>query len=115
MTRAGLLAICVLVAGCPAESWDEAECPEEGTELSYENFGQSFMDRHCQYCHGSFVEDRHGAPSDYVFDTHEEVIKWIDHIYERSAGDNVSMPPGPEDPPEEEREQLKEWLACGAP
>ncbi|MBL8742009.1 MAG: hypothetical protein JNK04_12970, partial [Myxococcales bacterium] len=56
-----------------------------------------------------------GAPIDYVFDTREDVVEWIDHIYERSAGDNVSMPPGPEDPPEEEREQLKEWLACGAP
>lgn len=105
----------LLLAGCPAESWDEAECPPEGTDLSYETFGQEFMQHYCQTCHSSFAPDRKGAPSDYVFDTREQVIEWIDRIYERSAGDNVSMPPGPEDPPQAERDDLAEWLACGAP
>jgi uncharacterized membrane protein len=113
--RGVLLVLGALSTACPAEPWDEAECPPEGTALTYESFGRPFMERHCQYCHASFIENRQGAPGDYVFDTHADVIEWIDHIYERSAGDNVSMPPGPEDPPEEEREQLKEWLACGAP
>jgi hypothetical protein len=36
-------------------------------------------------------------------------------IFARSAADNDSMPPGPDDPPEAEREKLADWLACGAP
>jgi hypothetical protein len=39
----------------------------------------------------------------------------MDRIFARAAGDNTSMPPGPDDPPEAERAMLAEWLACGAP
>jgi len=36
-------------------------------------------------------------------------------IFVRAAASNTTMPPGPNDPSPDEREQLAEWLACGAP
>ena len=45
----------------------------------------------------------------------DSVRHFADRIFDRSAGDSISMPPGPEDPSQEERDKLAEWLACGAP
>lgn len=112
---AGFAILC-FAAGCgPSEELEDALCPEEGTDLTYENFGRDFIDRHCQYCHGSWVEERRGAPIAYTFDDHESVTYFVENIYARAAGDNTSMPPGPDDPPVEDRDALAEWLACGAP
>jgi uncharacterized membrane protein len=113
----GVPALCVsmaMVVGC-GETLDEAACPPEGTSLTYENFGAEFLRNHCQGCHASGVKDRRGAPREYAFDTRDDAEAWADRIYVRSAGDNTSMPPGPDDPSEEERDDLAEWLACGAP
>jgi hypothetical protein len=104
------------LTGCEHEhDFEEAECPPGGTELSYENFGKPFKDRYCHSCHASGAPDRHGAPAEFAFDDLDSVVRHAEHIYGRSAGDNASMPPGPDDPPYEEREALEEWLACGAP
>jgi uncharacterized membrane protein len=73
------------------------------------------MNGYCQSCHGSLAAEREGAPGEYIFDTLEQVQRHRDRIFVRSAADNVSMPPGPEDPPPEERQKLAEWLSCGAP
>lgn len=106
----------VALAACDArQSIEDAECPPEGTELTYENFGRQYLSRHCNYCHGEDVEERRGAPGGYTFDDHDSVLDQIDRIYARSAGENTSMPPGPDDPSEEDRYALEEWLACGAP
>ncbi len=107
-------ALAVLTFGC-GEVYEEAVCPDTGTELTYETFGKKFLDRHCNGCHSKGAHDRRGAPEGITFDDLEEVHEWADHIYDRSAGENDSMPPGPDDPPLEEREALAEWLACGAP
>lgn len=109
--------VCALILqGCEAEdAWDEAICPEGGTTLSYENFGRDFIGSECQTCHASGAKERRGAPTHISFDDLEAVREWADRIYERSAGDNVSMPPGPVDPDPATREALGEWLACGAP
>jgi uncharacterized membrane protein len=111
-----LLLPLALVAGlhCGDVLEDQA-CPEGGTDLTYENFGQAFFTVHCSECHAAVIMDRQGAPPAYVFDTHEQITAHMDRIFVRSAGDNASMPPGPDDPPEEERAALAEWLACGAP
>ncbi|NUO51711.1 MAG: hypothetical protein HOV80_22885 [Polyangiaceae bacterium] len=110
-----VLAAVMALVGCDG-GWEERPaCPDEGTELTYDTWGRGFIGTHCQTCHASSIDDRKGAPVGISFDTHEEVVEWIDRIYERSAGENVSMPPGPEDPSPEEREKLAEWLACGAP
>ena len=54
-------------------------------------------------------------PTAFVFDTVEEIRSRKTRMFARAAADNTSMPPGPNDPPVEERELLAEWLACGAP
>lgn len=109
------LALLSFAGACATPDLEDAECPPEGTTLTYDNFGQTFMGSWCQGCHAAAVLDRQGAPPAYVFDTHAQVQRWADRIYARSAGTNDSMPPGPVDPPDAARDQLEEWLACGAP
>jgi len=107
-------AIFTLVAGCadaPMEL-DDMPCPTSGTTLTYQSFGQPFMTDHCNECHST---SRAGAPGGYKFDTQDQVKKHASRIFIRAAGPNVTMPPGPDDPPELSRDQLAEWLACGAP
>jgi len=94
---------------------EDYSCPPAGTTLTYDNFGASFMNTHCQWCHGSTVKDRLGAPGEFIFDSHDQVVQHKDRIFVRSAAENDSMPPGPDDPSEDERNKLAEWLACGAP
>ena len=101
-----------LLPGCVYEKLEDRECPPGGTDLTFENFGKDFLDRHCNYCHGASVLDRQSAPPAYVFETPAQIEKWADRIYIRAAGPNTTMPPGPDDPPEAEREKLAEWLAC---
>jgi uncharacterized membrane protein len=107
-----LLALAALAPACLYEKIEDRECPPEGTALTFENFGKPFLDTHCNYCHGSAVLDRQSAPPAYVFETPQQVERWADRIYVRAAGPNTTMPPGPDDPPESEREKLAEWLAC---
>lgn len=107
----------VLLVGCaeaPIEM-SEYDCPPAGTQLTYQNFGAQFLNTNCNTCHASSAGHRHGAPESYAFDTIEGVLAHRDRIFVRSAASNVSMPPGPVDPPAEERDELAEWLACGAP
>jgi uncharacterized membrane protein len=94
---------------------DEVECPPEGTTLTYQNWATGFFATHCNGCHGVNIDDRNGAPVAYVFDTYDQVDVLRERIFLRSAADNVSMPPGPDDPSDEERWMLSEWIACGAP
>jgi len=113
LVAALLAASLSLVPGCGLfERLEDAECPPEGTELTFENFGKPFLDKYCNYCHGAAVLDRQSAPPAYVFETPEQIEKWADRIFVRAAGSNESMPPGPDDPPREEREKLAEWLGC---
>jgi uncharacterized membrane protein len=111
-----LCALAVLTAACGdgSSGLEDYPCPEGGTKLTYDAFGEGFMANHCQGCHASAATERNGAPSNYIFDTHDQVIAHRDRIFARAAGDNDSMPPGPDDPPDAERAQLAEWLACGA-
>lgn len=94
---------------------DSYPCPPQGTTLTYGNFGAPFMESYCQSCHGSQSIDRRGAPGEFIFDSVEQLQRHRARIFVRSAATNNSMPPGPDDPSEEERKQLAEWLACGAP
>ena len=119
MRAASLLAVILVCAsgGCAADSTEHLEdepCPAD-SELSYESFGGAFLDSYCQRCHGEASEDRNGAPASITFDDLDDVHDHMDRIFARAAGDNTSMPPGPDDPPAEERAMLAEWLACGAP
>lgn len=113
---AGALAALLLVAACrPETSIDEYPCPKEGTKLTYESFGRDYLAQNCQTCHGQASGERKGAPSGFDFGTIESVRDHKARIFARAAADNVTMPPGPDDPPADQRYQLAEWLACGAP
>jgi uncharacterized membrane protein len=116
--RAALLLVLplLLVAACkPETSIADYPCPKEGTKLTYANFGESYLAQNCQVCHGQASDARKGAPSGFDFGTIEQVRDHKDRIFARAAADNVTMPPGPDDPPADQRYQLAEWLACGAP
>jgi mono/diheme cytochrome c family protein len=113
---AGMLGVALAVGACKAEtSLEDYPCPPEGTKLTYETFGRDYLAQNCQTCHGQSGSSRKGAPSGYDFGTLDEVRDQKSRIFARSAADNVTMPPGPDDPPPAERHKLAEWLACGAP
>jgi uncharacterized membrane protein len=113
--RFEIAALALVLAGCGAASIEDHPCPAAGTMLTYDNFGKQFLDTHCQRCHGASGSDRQGAPSGYDFRTVEQVRALRDRIFARAAYENTTMPPGPDDPPEDERNKLGEWLSCGAP
>jgi uncharacterized membrane protein len=98
----------------------EAECPPAST-LTYANFGQSFMMRFCTRCHSSTLTGaaRMGATAFHDFDTIDGIRAVGDHIDQTAgsgpAATNESMPPNGAKPTLEERQQLAEWMACGAP
>ena len=97
------------------------ECPDGGTELTYESFGRPFVQQYCLRCHSASVQegDRNGAPDDHNFDTQAECETFADHMDQKAGSGpdstNQAMPPNAPRPSMEEREQLAEWLACGAP
>ena len=118
---AALLAALVLAAcggadppGGPAPSG--ATCPAGGTALTYAAFGAPFFATHCTSCHGT--PPSNGAPAHSDFTTLAVIKDHTALIDEKAAAGpartNVAMPPGG-GVTLAERQQLGEWLACGAP
>lgn len=98
-----------------------ASCPD-GSTLTYETFGRDFFEAWCVRCHSSELRsstERGGAPRGMDFDTVELAREHLEAIDSVSAAGpnrvNLYMPIGTEQPTDEERELLGEWLACGAP
>jgi len=115
---AGIVALAVLLgeSACKTETTlADYPCPPGGTTLTYDTFGAAFLGQSCQTCHGQTDGARKGAPDGYDFGTLAAVRAQKERIFARAAADNVTMPPGPTDPPAAEREKLAQWLACGAP
>ena len=110
--KAALVAGALLAACDSPMSIDEMSCPDTGTQLTYESFGGAFLAENCNSCH---YDAKNGAPRAFQFDSVDQVRQHADRIFIRSAGPNLTMPPGPKDPPGDERDKLAEWLACGAP
>ena len=96
-----------------------ALCPPSPT-LTYANFGQAFMEAYCTRCHSSTLTGaaRMGAPDFHDFDTQFGVQAVAEHIDEAAAAGpaatNTAMPPNAPMPSLAERQQLAEWIACGA-
>lgn len=98
-----------------------ATCPE-ASELSYDNFGREFFTAHCTTCHSAAISGAmRQAPPDRNFDD-VQMIRTLAHQIDQQAGagptqQNQVMPPSGEanKPTLEQRMQLAEWLACGAP
>ncbi|RME27047.1 MAG: hypothetical protein D6798_05435 [Deltaproteobacteria bacterium] len=105
----------LMAAACGDTGGDTAapgDCDRD-PPLSYDNFGQQFMDTHCAGCHSSLLPEplRNGAPLGVDLDTYAGVVQWVDRIEARSVGDDADMPPGG-GPSDEERARLAEWLRC---
>jgi hypothetical protein len=101
------LVLLVGLQGCAQDGLGDptgSTCPADST-LTYETYGQVFMQSHCARCHGDLA-------------THEGVKASIDRIDRSAAAGpdsiNTYMPEG-EDVSDGERRKLGEWLACGAP
>jgi hypothetical protein len=98
-----------------------ATCPP-GSTLTWDSFAQGFFASYCTRCHGSAVVgiDRNGAPVGYDWDDPAIVRMHLPIIETAAAAGpdaiNVFMPAlTPPEPTDAERDQLGEWLACGAP
>ena len=103
----------------PAPAPSGAVCPP-GSSSTYASFGRAFFDAHCQRCHASSVvgASRLGAPSSATYDDLPSIRRKLAEIDARAAAGplsiNTDMPRGAA-VPLPERQELGEWLACGAP
>ena len=94
-------------------------CPSSST-LTYENFGAAFLEEYCTRCHSENPADgsRHGAPAGLNWDDLDTVREYAARIDKMAAmgpnATNTTMPPGAPRPTLGERNDLGEWLACGA-
>ncbi len=110
--------------GDPQPTPTGAQCDPANT-LTYENFGEAFMDDYCTACHASTVtgDDRFDAPVGVDYDTQADIQMLADDIDAWAAATdevtNAFMPPpeatGAAFPSLQERRDLAAWLACGAP
>lgn len=95
-----------------------ASCPDDAGALTYEAFGQPFMESYCVRCHSSELEGtaRNGAPGGHDFDTLAGILLVADHVDQLAAAgpdsENTVMPPDGDKPSLEERRMLGQWLAC---
>lgn len=128
--RVLVLALAVAAVGCGPSAPDRVDaaalaptgstCPP-GSTLTYESFGRAFFEEYCQRCHASSVTGvaRRGAPATVTFDDVAEIRRQSVAIDLRAAAGpnavNTDMPREFPVPSLAEREQLGEWLACGAP
>ena len=81
------------------------ECPPGGSTLTYENFGRELIDTGCLECHTT-KERPH-------LTTQADVQRYAASILDEAVYTDA-MPEG-RDMALATREQLGEWLACGAP
>ncbi len=102
-----------LLAGCDDHLYGTSTsgCAAD-PPLTWENFGNAFLDDRCNGCHSSFYtgEDRSGAPEGVDFDTWAGVLQWADRIYARSV-ESQTMPPADGISPSD-RVMLEQWLKC---
>lgn len=101
----------------------EADCPD-GSTLTYDTFGREFFEAYCVRCHDSqlaTIAERNGAPLGTDLETLADVRMHLEAIDEAAAAGptrvNLYMPPSTSTaiPSDAERDQLGEWIACGAP
>ena len=94
---------------------DEAELPADCADLpavSWESFGEGLVVEHCQPCHASTADNRHGAPASVTFDDEASVLAQKDRIVEVATGDEATMPPSI-GMPDDDKARLYAWLVCG--
>jgi len=104
--------ILVLMLACNDSNDSGVISCDREPALTFDNFGKSFLAKHCTGCHSVLQEGdlREGAPLGIDLNTYADVLNWADRIEIRSI-DNLDMPPGG-GPSEVERGMLEEWLEC---
>jgi cytochrome c5 len=111
---ASLLCAGLALSGCGEDEGEAtgSSCPTDGSSLTYENFGQAFIQKNCLACHGA------SGPESPKLDTLAKVkanASLIDKVAAAGPnGVNTFMPQGIS-VDTAEREKLGQWLACGAP
>lgn len=100
----------------PGAADADPEPTESCTDLTYENFAESFFTANCTTCHASDADDRRGAPLSKNWDTLANVQAGASRIKIR-AGSGMTMPPAtaPAFPSADDRAKLSEWIDCGSP
>jgi hypothetical protein len=88
----------------------------QGTYLTYDNFGAAFLESYCVSCHHSSLteEERLGAPAEVNFESSELAQLWRASILAKAGVEGATMPPN-QIVPDEERRNFAEWLNCGSP
>lgn len=96
----------------PSDTFDA--CATREVPLSYANFGEPFLERHCTGCHGTHLsgDRRFDAPPGVDLDSLESARLYKDRIQARVLDPEFpQMPPGG-GPTELELQRLQEWLDC---
>ncbi len=99
-------------AACSEGEGTGSTCPQ-GSTLTYESFGQSFMKSYCLSCHSNA-----GRKQSPLFETVEQIrARKTDIDRLAASGPNATNEEMPDEGscPTAERKKLGEWLACGAP
>lgn len=103
-----LFTLALLALGC-GSSGSGATCPT-GSTLTYDNFGHAFLDRYCTSCHGGGTPP--GLSTLALVRTSATLVD--EQAAAGASATNTTMPPSAPTPTQAERQQLGEWLACGA-
>ncbi len=92
--------------------------PIDCQELTYDNFGQAFIEDYCLECHQSSLTglDRKDAPDSINFDDYDLVFT-LSVTIKAIAGTRPIMPPSfaMALPSLDERMKLVQWVDCGLP
>jgi hypothetical protein len=137
LLRAPLLtAALVLAAHCFGCSGDDSppnqpasalatgsKCPDPSSpSVTYESWAQGFFESYCTRCHSSTLvtnSERNGATPHANWDDLPTIKAYASEIDAYAAGGpngiNRIMPPSDPRPSDDDRVELGEWLACGAP
>ena len=110
-----ILLTALLGCGLGAQTVDSFdECATREVPLSYANFGEPFLERHCTGCHSSHLdgERRFDAPMGIDLDSYQAAETYKSRIQARVLDpESPQMPPGG-GPTELELVRLQEWLDC---
>ena len=99
------------VIGCGDE--DAAFCKDVPV-ITWESYGQDYIQHHCLSCHAEDTHDRNGAPQTLLLDTHTQIQQHKERILEVLTSDPPTMPPfGGVDA--DEQWQAEVWLRCFEP
>lgn len=91
-----------------AAAEDSAEPCAPDLEVTWDNWGRSFVTTHCQGCHADDTAERYGAPESVSFDSEADALSRAAAIY-RAVLREETMPPSG-GLTEDERYLLDQWL-----